>query len=97
MARARREQRAVAAQHDHQVAALRHLLARQSRDAAGIDGGLLVDADGDAALAAATRCSFGTSSPAAGAFGLEMMPTVLMMGIEEKLLVPFGAERWGFR
>src|ERR1022692_4204240 len=36
--------------------------------------------------------SLGTSSTAAGAFGLEMTPTVLMMGIEEKLLVPFGLE-----
>src|ERR1019366_9306939 len=35
--------------------------------------------------------SLGTNSPAAGAFGLDMMPTVLMTGIEEKLLVPFGA------
>src|ERR1035438_957888 len=35
--------------------------------------------------------SLGTRAPAAGAFGLEMMPTVLMTGIEEKLLVPFGA------
>src|ERR1035438_5577558 len=35
--------------------------------------------------------SLGTRSPAAGEFGLETMPTVLMMGIEEKLLVPFGA------
>src|ERR1035441_1891710 len=35
--------------------------------------------------------SLGTSSPAAGEFGLDMMPTVLMTGIEEKLLVPFGA------
>src|ERR1039457_5052284 len=35
--------------------------------------------------------SLGTRAPAAGEFGLEMMPTVLMMGIEEKLLVPFGA------
>src|ERR1019366_8830221 len=36
--------------------------------------------------------SFGTNSTAAGALGLEMTPTVLMMGMEEKLLVPFGAE-----
>src|ERR1039457_4074099 len=36
--------------------------------------------------------SLGTSSTAAGALGLEMTPTVLMMGIEEKLLVPFGAQ-----
>src|ERR1035438_5390670 len=36
--------------------------------------------------------SLGTSSTAAGACGLEMTPTVLMMGIEEKLLVPFGAQ-----
>src|ERR1035437_3240373 len=35
--------------------------------------------------------SLGTRSLAAGEFGLEMMPTVLMTGIEEKLLVPFGA------
>src|SRR5450759_1811265 len=35
--------------------------------------------------------SLGTRSRAAGEFGLEMMPTVLMTGIEEKLLVPFGA------
>src|SRR5664280_1667602 len=35
--------------------------------------------------------SLGTRAPAAGAFGLEMIPTVLMTGIEEKLLVPFGA------
>src|SRR5271169_4732002 len=35
--------------------------------------------------------SLGTRLPAAGEFGLEMMPTVLMTGIEEKLLVPFGA------
>src|ERR1035441_9040575 len=44
--------------------------------------------------------SLGTSSPAASEFGLDMMPTVLMKGIEEKilisvieekLLVPFGA------
>src|ERR1035438_4430507 len=36
--------------------------------------------------------SFGANSTAAGALGLEMTPTVLMMGIEEKLLVPFGAQ-----
>src|ERR1039458_5367926 len=36
--------------------------------------------------------SLGANSTAAGALGLEMTPTVLMMGIEEKLLVPFGAE-----
>src|ERR1039458_2080575 len=36
--------------------------------------------------------SLGTSSTAAGALGLELTPTVLTMGIEEKLLVPFGAE-----
>src|ERR1035437_9771352 len=35
--------------------------------------------------------SLGTRPPAAGEFGLEMMPTVLMTGIEEKILVPFGA------
>src|SRR5450756_2528337 len=35
--------------------------------------------------------SLGTTSPAAGEFGLDMMPTVLMTGIEKKLLVPFGA------
>ena len=35
--------------------------------------------------------SLGTISSAAVEFGLEMMPAVLMMGIEEKLLVPFGA------
>src|SRR5664280_3041660 len=35
--------------------------------------------------------SLGTRSAAAGEFGLDMMPTVLMTGIEEKLLVPFGA------
>src|ERR1017187_4379137 len=34
--------------------------------------------------------SLGTSSPAADEFGLGMMPTGLMTGIEEKLLVPFG-------
>src|ERR1700733_7614621 len=36
--------------------------------------------------------SLGTSVTAASTFGLETTPTVLMMGIEEKLLVPFGAE-----
>src|SRR4051812_41265903 len=35
--------------------------------------------------------SLGTISSAGGEFGLEVMPAVLMMGIEEKLLVPFGA------
>src|SRR6185369_735361 len=35
--------------------------------------------------------SLDTSAPAAGEFGLETIPTVLMTGIEEKLLVPFGA------
>src|ERR1019366_9241521 len=35
--------------------------------------------------------SLGTKSAAAAEFGLDMMPTVLMTGIEEKLLVPFGA------
>src|SRR6185436_14173817 len=34
--------------------------------------------------------SLGTRS-AAGEFGFEIIPTVLMMGIQEKLLVPFGA------
>src|ERR1039458_8393446 len=36
--------------------------------------------------------SLGASSTAAGALGLGMTPTVLMMGIEEKLPVPFGPE-----
>src|SRR5882724_890968 len=35
--------------------------------------------------------NLGTRSPAAGALGLEIIPTVLMMGIEEKFLVPLGA------
>src|ERR1700675_1195165 len=35
--------------------------------------------------------NLGTRPSAAGEFGLETMPTVLMTGIEEKLLVPFGA------
>ena len=87
----RGEQRAVAAQHDHQVAAFRHLLARQSRDAAGVDGGLFVDADRDAALLQPLDQLGTPAAPAAGEFGLETMPTVLMTGIEEKFLVPFGA------
>src|ERR1035438_8468159 len=36
--------------------------------------------------------SLGTNATAACVFGLETTPTVLMVGIEEKLLVPFGAE-----
>src|SRR5471032_2148484 len=40
--------------------------------------------------------SVGTISPAAGELGFEMMPTVLMVGIEETLLVPFGAEDGAF-
>src|SRR5207247_9648814 len=36
--------------------------------------------------------SLGTSSNAAGASGLEKMPTVLMSGIQEKLLIPFRAQ-----
>src|SRR5689334_11850957 len=36
--------------------------------------------------------SFGTRSPAAVAFGLEMIPTVLMMGIEQEFLIAFGAD-----
>src|SRR5579883_910714 len=39
---------------------------------------------------------FGTSVRAASEPGLEMMPTVLMMGIEEKLLVPFRAQNGAF-
>src|SRR5690242_3678771 len=35
--------------------------------------------------------SFGTSSAAAGTPGFEMMPTVLMTGIEQELLVAFRA------
>src|SRR5437660_6109519 len=40
--------------------------------------------------------SFGTISAAAGELGFEITPTVLMMGIEEKLLVPFRAENRAF-
>src|ERR1035437_580566 len=47
----RREQRAIAAQHDHQVAGFHHLLARQAGDTPGVDAGLLVDAHRDAAVA----------------------------------------------
>src|ERR1700734_701051 len=36
--------------------------------------------------------SLGTSAAAACAFGLETTPTVLMMGMEQKFLIPFGAE-----
>src|SRR5438552_17958209 len=40
--------------------------------------------------------SLGTMSPAAGTLGFEMMPTVLTMGMEEKLLVPFGTQYGAF-
>src|SRR5260370_28231711 len=40
--------------------------------------------------------SLGTMSDAAGELGFEMMPTVLMMAIQEKLLVPLGAEDGAF-
>src|SRR5579859_922070 len=40
----------------------------------------------------ATNC--GTSPLAAGAPGLEMIPTVLMVGIEEEFLIPFRAKNW---
>ena len=36
--------------------------------------------------------SAGTMLAAAAEFGFEMIPTVLMVGIEEELLVSFGAE-----
>src|SRR5438270_8092845 len=46
------------------------------------------------------RCShsikLGTIPAAAGELGFEMVPTVLMMGMEEKLLVPFGAQDGAF-
>src|SRR5882762_1736738 len=40
--------------------------------------------------------SCGTSCSAAGTSGFEIMPTVLMVGIEEKFLVPFSAENRTF-
>src|ERR1017187_7322788 len=40
--------------------------------------------------------SLGTIAPAAGELGLETIPTVLMMGIEEKLTVPFGPQNGAF-
>src|SRR5579859_793279 len=40
---------------------------------------------------ASQASSFGTSSAAAGTPGFEMMPTVLMTGIEQELLVAFRA------
>src|SRR4051794_25552878 len=42
------------------------------------------------AMSCGTRCS------ASGTPGLEIMPTVLMVGIEEKFLVPFGAKNRTF-
>src|ERR1035438_3576631 len=38
----------------------------------------------------------GTTASPSGEFGLEQMPTVLMVGIEQELLVPFGAEDGAF-
>src|SRR5208283_802075 len=40
--------------------------------------------------------SRGTIARASAEFGLEQMPTVLMVGIEQELLVPFGAEDGAF-
>src|SRR4051812_11269196 len=40
--------------------------------------------------------SFGTSSEAPGALGFEMIPTVLMTGIEEELPIPFRARDGAF-
>src|ERR1035437_1749223 len=40
--------------------------------------------------------SAGTMLAAAAEFGFEMIPTVLMVGIEEELLVSFGAENGTF-
>ena len=56
---------------------------------------LVIEADRDVAVAS-QRISFGTSSAAAGTPGFEMMPTVLMSGIEQKFLVPFRAGNRAF-
>src|SRR5712692_7083298 len=42
------------------------------------------------------RISWGTSSAAAGTLGLEIIPTVLMTGIQEKFLIAFRARNRTF-
>ena len=91
------EQRAVAAQHDHQVAALGHFVARHAGDAAGVDTRCPRRMrTRDAALVQPLDQLGHQRRRRRATFGLEMIPTVLMTGIEEKLLVPFGAENGAF-
>ena len=86
------EQRAIAAQHDDQIAAFGHVLARECRfEAACIGRGLFVGAHGDAARAQPLDKLRAPARAACAEFGLEQIPTVLMAGMEQKLLVPFRA------
>ena len=62
----------------------------------GVVRGVFVDARRRCRASCSHSSSLGTSSAGLGRFGLEMIPTVLMMGMEEKLLVPFGAEDGAF-
>ena len=72
-------------------------LARQAGDAAGVDTrSCSSHAHCDAAAVQPVDQLGHHARRRPATFGLEMIPTVLMMGIEEKLLVPFGAENRAF-
>ena len=90
------EQRAVAAQHDDQVAALRHVFARQAVAAPAYAAVSSSQPHCDAALLQPLDQLGHQSAAPARTPGLETMPTVLMMGIQQKLLVAFGAEDGAF-